>query len=258
MPRDYAKEYRRFRPSNESNMKTCFKYIRQCRNGRIYKPSLKAFRSLSHNTTTAQDRPPSRVDGPSAHLVSHSESGLIGHSLSTSKDPQTIPPAILLLNTSTDLNHLAPEHLPTSSIDSKLSDITTINVGNIGLANSEHQPDTSQTKSSMSNRVHSLRQKLLHPYSLSYVEHVSSVLRYCSSNSWRSSILSITSHASSLKSMDGSRTRGSITKSQNFEATDKEPLEPNVSPAEFRTTAADLSEHEQEVWDEQWMILSSR
>jgi hypothetical protein len=89
--------------------------------------------------------------------------------------------------------------------------------------------------------IRSLGRRLAGRYSGSYIDHVSSVLRYSSTNSWRSSIMSIASLASSLQSLRSSRV---------LPDSSPEDRMTGIDPAPEVGQKTGLSENEQEVWNE--------
>jgi hypothetical protein len=200
LPSDYSKDYRSFRPSNEKNMKQRLSWIRRWRRG-------KTSRHISKKEPAS---PIIECEAPdmSSNTV-----------LAPSHDQPTINPALLHSSDQemensmkNDVNLLSPE-APTTSLEKGMDTITGEQTGecntgnNIALINSEsHPPQLIFTgsehiaQSPVPQHLREIGRRLGGLRSGPYIKCINSLLRYSSTDSWRSSFSSLVSRLSSRKS----------------------------------------------------------
>lgn len=194
-------------------MKQRFEFLRRCKNGRICKE--RAARASRKSPTridlhsccgTARSKRSSLQTIPSAfkNYAPSSDNGsrLLGADL---MDSQPVASSMLLLDGSS---------LPISQVNGRVEKTriprldrpsyspypaTLSNIsGEISTSTSLGPTTPSEAAGRASNRFSGLWKLSDKTYSESYLRHISSVLRYSSSNSWRSSLASFSSRVSSL------------------------------------------------------------
>jgi hypothetical protein len=257
LPRDYAKDWRKFRPVNESNMRSRLSCLRSCREGRIRKSRHRRTARASRRSCSTEVQTPSSIirnEGtdptPSCH-TSHIPLPPASQAIS---HQDTIDPALLSQSRFSDHDAISsetfhesetqafPNPLEASStplIDSEYTNDS--RPASQALAKASSSVDNKQ--SSKDHTLLSLRSRLTSQHTRSYLEHVCSTLRYSSTNSWRSSIISLSSLASSRRSIR------SLERDTATAISDRSSVKDRGS-AQDMVNNHQLSKAEQKIWDE--------
>jgi hypothetical protein len=206
-PPDYGENYLKFRPLNGENMTLRFDQLRRCKKGRVSKDrwsrslAMSAVRSRSDLFRRTLDP---RVDSCEryAHAFrNYADSALKGTPIILSadlRDSQPVCSPLLLL----DGSSIALARGTSTSLDAKDSHEIALHERRLSESQlsalessvSRHK-GISEIKSA---RLREFGKRLATKYSDSCLKHVHSVVRYSSSNSWRSSLTSFSSGASSF------------------------------------------------------------
>ena len=263
-PLDYAKDHRKYRPSNDVNMKARFDHLRRCKRGRISKEKrLRHYPRGTFRTPVFKDL---RQDSMgSCRNFAHAfrdYSTLSSYDIPIILSPDLVDSepvisSLLLL----DGSSLSPastgsvsDMTRTTCIDN-LSGKSPLDLRTSAALDSTSSPTRTHSKqleisTTRERSIRGLGRQLADKYSESYLKHVDSIMRYSSSNSWRSSLTSISSRASSLLSR-----RSAHDKSNTEEASYSKHWERTGAPHPYNqkstlSTLDEIEPMEQEVWNE--------
>jgi hypothetical protein len=242
LPRDYAKDYKKFHPSSDANMRLRFSRMRRCKEGRVCKKPYSISSNRNETTSSINNHIYEKTTGLMCNYSSPSGQAQSVPSSPTHYDSQTIDPSLLLFNNSTDQPRYGAAEFGAETVTRRKPSISP-NLPNVETPGLSKITADHKRSSSTSASICSLRKRFANTYSTSYLEHIASVLRYSSSNSWRSSLISMTSLASSrfqLVNQDET-TMKDIPRSKNT-AQDKS--------IGLQNSATQLPKCEQDIWDE--------
>ena len=245
LPQDYAKDYRRFRPADEGNMRLRVSRIRRWR----HRKAKTTGRTQEHGSATP-------------HLMTESQASGENHNVvldKSSQIPSTINPSLLLRDSHTQPTIWNDANLPVVKPDLVESGKVAHDFGESSYkspyaskmevkASSEYdseygQHPTSQNavQSSLPAHLRELGKRLQNVHSRSYIRRINSILRYSSTDSWRSSWSSLMSWTSSGKS------KGSINQElPDLVGTQDE----NSATGPGAQNSPQLSVTEEIIWDE--------
>ncbi|KAH8779004.1 hypothetical protein BGZ57DRAFT_341850 [Hyaloscypha finlandica] len=263
-PLDYAKDHRKYRPSNDVNMKARLDHLRRCKRGRISKekrlrhyprgtfrnPAFKDLRQGSMGSC----RNVAHAFRDYSTLSSYDIPIVLSRDLT---DSEPVSSSLLLLDGSSISpvsRELRSDMAKTISKDHFSSKSPLDLRGSAGLDSSSSliNPHSKRLENSakITSSLRGLGRQLADKYSETYLKHIDSIMRYSSSNSWRSSLTSISSRASSLLSR-----RSAHDKSNSEEASYSKHWERTgpLHPYNQKSTLSALDEiapMELEVWNE--------
>jgi ankyrin repeat protein len=270
LPPDYSKDHRRFRPSNDIHMKLRFDHLRRCKKGRISKER------WCRSPTVLRPRTPIQqaISKPLSDLFEGYAKAFRNYTTSSETTPitstdlldsQTVNPSLLLLDGSSlpsnqDVGSTDTTSAPVGRLLDHQDQRSRINLDG-GLARQQSPRLSSHPKEAKSRigRLRGFEKELANKYSESDLKHISSVLRFSSSNSWRSSLSSLSSHASSLLSKFFNRDTSIIEFDSSISRKDLSPTTQKVAASReagpnalFRSRAYDVLAEEDENWL-QWL-----
>jgi hypothetical protein len=306
LPKDYAKDYRKYRPSSQQNAQLRFYHVKYCTDDRVRKyrkirrqgqsecpgdavdggAGLKAdvfagpasaFRNFP---TTPAAAPVQYVSMVWLNLLTnqqtpYSDATLTAENASLPSVTICYPPGrssarrsvsdcssnikgqtrvqngsvIDNVELATDSEALAPNSAPDERHEDtvKSTDGESPEGGDFRLGTQavSRFRDQEATISSEPLSIRSLRRRLPNIHSQSSLEHIESVLRYSLTNSWRSSVVSKISLASSMDSGDLAQHRNS----PKFGATASKIVS-KASTSLFQKIKSRFTEGEQRIWDD--------
>lgn len=230
-PSDYKKDYRTFRPLDERNMRLRLSRVRCRRRGKPTKPS---DCQKPNSSSSARDGVQLTATHHENHLHTIPESVM------------SIDPALLLLNgpqpldSTGSLSLSTPNKSPHSSASQKNASRSFTSEEDRRAPHNDARPVDPSPSTSADN--YELEARLGNKYSGSYLNRINSILRYSSSESWRSSWSSFLSFASSKASIRPAEKATSKTSGDSRTV-------PGTEPG-FDESRTSLSTEEKEMWDE--------
>lgn len=271
LPPDYGKDHRRFRPSNDAHMKLRFDQLRRCKKGRISKerwgPSPAVLRSRTPTMQAESKILSDSFEGYAKAFRNYATPSQTTPTITSTDllDSQTVNPALLLLdgsslpsNQDVGSNGIISATLDTLPDHQGQRSRTNLD-GGVARQQSPRLSSHPKEVNSRVARIRGLEKQLANKHSESDLKHISSVLRFSSSNSWRSSLTSLSSRASSLLSKFFNRDTSIIESDSYLSRQDSSPraqgtaANRDVGPTTlFRSRAYDIPAEDDEVWHE-WL-----
>ena len=263
-PLDYAKDHRKYRPSNDVNMKARLDHLRRCKRGRISKE--KRLRHYSRGTFRTPAFKDLRQDSMgSCRNFAHAfrdYSTLSSYDIPTRLSPDLVDSepvisSLLLLDGSSSSpasTESGSDMTRTTCIDN-LSGKSPLDLRTSAALHTTSSPTRTHSKqleisATRARSIRSLGRQLADKYSESYLKHIHSIMRYSSSNSWRSSLTSFSSRASSLLSRRSAHDKSNaeeVSYSKHWEQTG--PSHPYNQKSTL-STLDEIEPMELEVWNE--------
>jgi ankyrin repeat protein len=263
-PLDYAKDHRKYRPSNDVNMKARLDHLRRCKRGRISKE--KRLRHYSRGTFRTPAFKDLRQDSMgSCRNFAHAfrdYSTLSSYDIPTILSPNLVDSepvisSLLLLDGSSSSpasTESGSDMTRTTCIDN-LSGKSPLDLRTSAALDTTSSPTITHSKqleisATRARSIRSLGRQLADKYSESYLKHIHSTMRYSSSNSWRSSLTSFSSRASSLLSRRSAHDKSNaeeVSYSKHWERTG--PSHP-YNQKSIMSTLDEIDPMELEVWNE--------
>ena len=263
-PLDYAKDHRKYRPSNDVNMKARLDHLRRCKRGRISKE--KRLRHYSRGTFRTPVFKDLRQDSMgSCRNFAHAfrdYSTLSSYDIPIILSPDLVDSepvisSLLLLDgsSSSPASTRSGSDMTRTTCINNLSGKSPLDLRTSAALDSTSSPTRTHSKqleisTTRERSIRGLGRQLADRYSESYLKHVDSIMRYSSSNSWRSSLTSISSRASSLLSIHSAHDKSNTEEasySKHWERTG------SLNPYNQKSTLSTLDEiapMELEVWNE--------
>ena len=204
-------------------MRTRFNALRGCRTGRIAKNKFSTKKKCPQQSVEIFPNPSTEwnvdFEGPRQAFRSYAASSPKTKSLileQTLDNSQHIVSRLLMMDGSMLLGsagHQVCPTIPRSPNDNNSNEVPKEEFGSAIVRTSKQNSTTKRYEASdrRSSSIQILQARLSSKYSLNYLRHISYIQRYSSSNSWRSSLISFCSLASSLSANRSSGLRETIS-----------------------------------------------